>query len=387
MKKILANAWDIIRTPSNKNSQVALAIAVIVVSSVAGLFCAFLFGVASRNHGFGYRVAGGLVAVLSCIGAFSVGGMLGLLFGSPSWGGAGQAGTINVGPNETDKPSASAHASGIRPNTSLERISDWLTTMIVGLSLVHLKDIEERGTNLAVWLTRAISGDPNTVNGSVGIVIVISYSFAGFLLVYLWAMRFLPSELRSSFEEISERVDAVVEEYAVLKQAMQGAMAMETFRKQPVFAVPDHALQKLDAQLSADAIDEVTRGDILSRYRAAKTAEDEPMKDFGKPSDSGYQLAAEVKETGPGYFSLKVVLTGPSPPTAAKVYWLMHNSFSPSVGFDCPITAAGATYETTVNEAFWLGAVIPVSGGPAIRLGLWLGDAVGATPAFRPENS
>lgn len=376
MKKILVKAWDIIGTPSNNNSQVALAIAVIVASSAAGLICAILFGISSRSHGFGYRIAGGLVAVLSCIGAFAAGGMLGLLFGSPSWGSAGQATAGRATTDEASHRDSSAQKTGIRPNTSLERIADWLTTMIVGLTLVHLPEIEARGTKMAVWLTGAITGEANTVNGTAGIVIVISYSFAGFLLVYLWAMRFLPSELRGLYEDLSDRIGSIETTNAAL---------LKVFRTGPNFVVPEHALSTLEKKLATDAVDQATIKDILTRYRSAKTTEDEPMMNFGKATESGYQLAAEVKEIGPGQFSVKAVLTIPSSSQATKVYWLLHNSFSPTVGCDCDITSAGASYETTVSEAFWLGAVVPVAGADSIRLGLWLGHAGGATPAFRPK--
>ena len=109
------------------------------------------------------------------------------------------------------------------------------------------------------------------------------------------------------------------------------------------------------------------------------------MKDFGPTSNSGYSLSAEVKKTGPAFFSLRVQLT--SPAAGGKVYWLFHNSFQPTIEYECPIAATGASYETTVNEAFWIGAVIPVAGGSAVRLSMWLGDATGSTPDFLPKTN
>jgi hypothetical protein len=373
MKAILTNAWHIISEPNNKNSQVALAIAVIVVSASAGLICAFVFGLTSRAEGFANRTTGGLVAVLACIGSFSAGGMLGLLFGSPNWGAVLGSGNASAGTDENEKTKR-VNGSSLRPNTSLERIADWLTTMIVGLSLVHLNTIEERSTRLAIWLTRAISGNEQATNGSVGIVIVIAFSFAGFLLVYLWAMRFLPSELRSSYSELEHKIDTVVESNKRLQSL---------FKTQPIFDVPDYALKDADSILESGGIDSATRADILDRYRQAKTADDEPMGNFGPAEVAGYKLSAKVSEAGVNQFRIEAKLSVPEENTATDVFWLLHNTYRPNVVSKCPIRNGEAPFGTVADEAFWLGAVIPMENGNCIRLAIDLRNVDGATEKFK----
>lgn len=373
MRKIFVNAWNIIREPNNNNSQVALAIAVIVVASLSGIVCATAYGIAARSVGFWNSMAGGLIAALSCVGAFSAGGMLGLLFGSPTWGSSGSKATTDD-PNKT--PAQRGALAGMRPNTSLERIADWLTTMLVGLSLVHLRSIEDRATNLAVYLTRAISGDPKTLDGSPGIAIVLSFSFAGFLLIYLWAMRFLPSELRNSYADLSQRLDDVEQKNKQL---------LSEFKRNADFSVNDDTLQAVDTRLTARGVDDVTRAEIIRRYNEAKKAYSEPLKEFGEASSAGYKLSATVVDKGAGFFEVKTLLEGPRDAPADRVFWLLHNTFTPEVMSECPIKDGAATYTTTVNEAFWIGAAIPVKDSPAIRLSLNLSSIEGAPPGFIPD--
>lgn len=373
MRKILENAWDIIRNPSNNNSQVALAIAVIVVASVAGLLLAFLYGFSARPPGLFSGLTGGLVALLSCVGAFAAGGMLGLLFGSPSWGNGVQA---RVETTEQARMSPSQSQS-IRPNTSLERIADWLTTMIVGLSLVHLQTIEDRATQMGVWLTRAISGIESSMNGTPGAVLALGFSFSGFLLVYLWALRFLPSELRSSYTELAERLETVEK---------RSTQLLEKFKQQPYYILPEYAHTALERKLTDFHVDPETSKDILSRYRQARTADDEPMRAFGQTTFDGYELSARVSPEAPNLFRIEIELHAPEG-SPAMVLWLLHNTFGPEVISPCPIEDGKAIYSTAANEAFWVGAVIPVQGQPTIKLSFDLRQASGATPEFIGSSS
>lgn len=371
MKKVFANAWNIIREPNNNNSQVALAIAVIVVGSLTGIVCAAGYGFAARSGGFWASLSGALIAALSCVGAFSAGGMLGLLFGSPTWGNAPPPTATGSGDKTPDQRSGGL--SGLRPNTSLEKIADWLTTMLVGLSLVHLKSIESRATDLAVYLTRSISGDPKTLNGSPGIAIVLSFSFAGFLLVYLWAMRFLPSELRNSYADLSQRLDDVEQ---------RNKQLLAEFKRTADFSVSDDTLQAVEARLNAGGVDDATRAEIQRRYKESRKADSEPMKQFGEASSAGYKLSAIVVDKGAGFFEIKVSLEGPDDAAADKVFWLLHNTFSPEIVSECPIKAGAATYTTTVNEAFWIGAAVPVTDAPTVRLSFDLSRIDGAPSGF-----
>lgn len=365
--RVLRFGWRIL-APNNNNSQVALAIVVIAFSSLIGLLCAFMYGLASRSTGGWNSLTGGFVAVLACVGAFSAGGMLGLLFGSPNWGGAG----VQVKEGNGEKPQ-----QGIRPNTSLERIADWLTTMIVGLSLVNLRAIEERSNVLGVWLTQAISGSTSAGNGTPGIVIAISFAFFGFLLVYLWAMRFLPAELRSSYSDLSAQMQDI-------KSSINDIEVK--FRKEPLYKVPADTLTRTETRLMAEGVDEATIKEVTRRYSAAQAIDDEPMKDFGPTDAQGYRVLVKVSNVGGRQCQIETRVKVPDGSTATKVFWLFHNTFTPGLIDECPIKDGYATYTTMADESFWLGVIVPLAGADSVRLAMNLAEADGAPEAFKAKS-
>src|SRR5437868_2104539 len=83
--------------------------------------------------------------------AAAVGALFGFVFGIPrSLEPASRAAAAAVVAAKPDDPAASRAAMGV--NTNLERISDWLTTLLIGATLVQIKDIVkwvgELGKNL-----------------------------------------------------------------------------------------------------------------------------------------------------------------------------------------------------------------------------------------------
>jgi hypothetical protein len=364
IKGILRTAWSIISERNDKNSQVALAIGVIVVAALLAALSAFFYGVCSRSGGFANRSSGGLVALLACVGAFSAGGMLGLLFGSPTWG--GNASTLPAGSEgNTGDPGRTSQVA-VRPNTSLERVAEWLTTMIVGLGLVNLASIKSEATSMSIWLTESITGSP-AANGSPGIAIAIGFAFVGFLLVYLWSMRFLPSELRNSYDEWKQRAETA--------EQINRRMLAE-FKDKATFVVPSTKLEQLRTRLAESGVESEVCDDVLGRYRASRKADSEPMEDFGPEETNGFKVSALVKDAGAGKYNVTIRLHSPLPLNASKVFWLLHNSFTPDVMSECPVKENGeAVYDTTVDEPFWVGAIVPVQGQPSVRLGLSLQSA------------
>jgi hypothetical protein len=237
-----------------------------------------------------------------------------------------------------------------------------------------------------VWLTRSISGVASQENGTPGIVIVISFSFLGFLLVYLWCMRFLPSELRETYDvrKLRDEVEDVKQRSLNLEEILR--QRTQEFKNKAVYVVQPTKLEAIKASMAAGGVDEDTCNATVERYRAASKADDEPIKDFGPQSNEGFALSASVSTLPAGYFHVQAKLTSPMDSKADRVYWLLHNSFTPEVVSECPLTPGQpATYTQNVNEAFWIGAVIPVPGEPAVRLSIYLGDVENVPKEFLPH--
>ena len=369
MTDLLKSAWALLREGSRDDAQVALAVAAIALVSGAGLIFTFAYGITARESaacGFFCHVSGGGLAVLAAAGAFSAGGVLGLLFGAPRWGDAGAQPAQPAG-------AAAAAPSSVRPNTSLEKVADWLTTIIVGLGLVHLKDLEGRVTNMGVWLTNAITLQTKGVNGTPGVVLALSFGVAGFLLVYLWSLRFLPSEIEGAYAAIKK----------LRQQTENLTQKIEKFKTDPLFTVPPEAQNAIGEKLKSLGVEDAIVADVVKRYSDATRWIDEPMRDFGPVQSEGYKLDVALVDLQAGIwiFTASIETTGGS--AQDKAVFLLHNSFSPNAVAEGTRGDRGWSYENQTNGAFCLGAIVVRPGKPSVCLSLDMRMLPGATVAFR----
>ncbi|MCW3088125.1 MAG: hypothetical protein JWQ78_1511, partial [Sediminibacterium sp.] len=125
---------------------------------------------AETAHGF-WHVSG--LSLIVALAALICGGFLGFLFGIP---------------RSLDKNEAGATRS-FGTNTNLEQISDWLTKIIVGVSLTQLPAIQR---HLDVLTTKIATGfgkylGPEYAYPYSGALLAF-FSICGFLYVYLWCM-------------------------------------------------------------------------------------------------------------------------------------------------------------------------------------------------------
>jgi hypothetical protein len=428
MRELLNSAWAVLKAGSRDDAQVALVISIIGTLTGSGVILAFLFGIAARfgapgHCGLSCRLAGGGVALFAAAAAFAAGSVLGLLFGAPRWaegnaqvqpqmaapappvaptpaprvteelapGASDGAPARNSGPAvkstapQAPPPAATGSQpgpiSGLRPNTSLEKVADWLTTIIVGLGLVHLKDLGERIADLGVWLTNAMTLDPHGVNGTPGVVIALAFAIAGFLLVYLWSVRFLPAELDSAY---LKAVALKQESVALIKQKTELANQIDKFKTDPLFAVSPTSQDEMGKALRDLQVDEATVNEIVRRYKAATAWVDEPMRDFGPKSAEGYELDITVDELRPGLWSFTATVTCPSQGGGETAVWLLHNSYGPTVWVKSELEGRKFTYQNQTSGAFCLGAlVLRQERTSALRLSLDMRNVPGVTEDFK----
>src|SRR5262249_20837107 len=115
-------------------------------------------------------------AIIVASGAFAAGGGLRFLFGIPK--------TLQAPHAPRQKP-ADGHEIAVQAtNTNLEQISDWLTKILVGVGLTQLYGL--RGQLGALGAYFAIADSP-----AVTLAILLNFSIAGFLTVYLLTRLFL----------------------------------------------------------------------------------------------------------------------------------------------------------------------------------------------------
>lgn len=148
-----------------------------------GVLVFLIYALASLEPPRGLRVFALLTAVGSA--AWVGGSLLGFIFGVPRFRvsdrGEGPQGSLN-------------------PNTNLEQISDWLTKIIVGATLVQLRELSAAIGALSVLIGAAL-GLPNR-DGAIAAGAVLVYFFGtGFMWGYLWC------SLRV-FKEVAELLSA-----------------------------------------------------------------------------------------------------------------------------------------------------------------------------------
>jgi hypothetical protein len=119
------------------------------------------------------------VVIAGATSAFAVGALLGFIFGVPrALAGSGRA------PVSGGEPTYA-------PNTNLERVSEWLTGIVIGLTLVQFQEIKSHFKLSATEFADSIGHEQIFFASA----LLIFFGIAGFLLGYLWTRLRLLSDL------------------------------------------------------------------------------------------------------------------------------------------------------------------------------------------------
>jgi hypothetical protein len=110
--------------------------------------------------------------------AFFVGGLVGFVFGVPKRVQAAKPGA-----------GASGAREGYAGNSNLERVSDWLTKVLIGAGLTQLGQIPGALRGAGTFVEGALG--PGT--GALAVLLFLYWGIAGFFFSYVFARRILPS--------------------------------------------------------------------------------------------------------------------------------------------------------------------------------------------------
>lgn len=128
------------------------------------------------------------ISLIWAVGIFGGGFLIGFLFGIPR---SVQSPTEPGPKATTDSPKATSNnvvRGTLTANTNLEQISDWLTKILVGVSLVEAKSISAHVLALARLMAR---GDCGLGSPSLALAILLAFTTIGFMLGYLATRMFL----------------------------------------------------------------------------------------------------------------------------------------------------------------------------------------------------
>ncbi|HEV2259651.1 MAG TPA: hypothetical protein VGS06_41605 [Streptosporangiaceae bacterium] len=158
-------ALEYVRTYINKWIISMFALAAAFPLTALALFCASL----PHDRWLAYGTA-----VMVLAGSFFAGGLLGFLFGIP------RAMTRHA------KENPGVQSERLIANTNLEDVSDWLTKIIIGATLVQLGSIPRRFGQLVTFAS-SIFGNPSGQNKAMAGSIILYAAILGFLVIYLAA--------------------------------------------------------------------------------------------------------------------------------------------------------------------------------------------------------
>ena len=112
-----------------------------------------------------------------------------------------------------------APGSGLRANTNLEEVSDWLTKIIVGLGLVHLKDLGQIVAATAANAAAALAPVATPGLVSVATALIVGCTIEGFFLGYIYTRLFLQVAFARSDTDLQDSsrtvMDALVDQAPV----------------------------------------------------------------------------------------------------------------------------------------------------------------------------
>lgn len=140
---------------------------------------------------------GQVIALASLFGsgATVAGALLGFLFALPH--------SITVGiPTGKDGQSRELRGITVRPNTNLEEVSDWITKIIVALTLTQLGKIPSAAGRLFEMLGRSLGGSPQDVAFAGSLVVFCS--IVGFFMGWLTTRMFIGRWMAASDEPLED---------------------------------------------------------------------------------------------------------------------------------------------------------------------------------------
>ncbi|WP_299443103.1 hypothetical protein [uncultured Aquimarina sp.] len=183
---------------------------------IFGFILLVLYSIVSEPHWT--KVLSTLSMVM--LASFSVGALIGFIFGIPR----------TLQENITE---------GVKSNSNLEQLSDWLTKIIVGVGLVESKEVFELIGGLAEKLSSGFANAP------LGYAIIAStlifYFFGGFFISYLWSRILLERIFMENMD--TERRIAALEETKDIQDEINELQS--NYSKENLKSIIDKSLEQI----------------------------------------------------------------------------------------------------------------------------------------------
>lgn len=264
-----------------------------------------------------------ILSILTVIIAFFISGcVLGFVFGIPKKYQNKQA---SVQLDKAGKPLQPADPN-YTDNSSLEEISDWITKIIIGLSLVQFNAIVSMIENAASRINASLQGAVNADKAYqldfyvFSYALIIFYPIAGAIICYLWT--------RIEFPYILDQKDRDIKEANYNRQLVKIETKLDEAKESN--KVKEEDLQALVRTFTAetDSMIEKKEG-----FKLSQTLPDDPQKGLwgGKSESGSRKITATVRETSfdTNWFNINLMVTSTDPtyPLTGEVLFHLHPSF------------------------------------------------------------
>lgn len=96
--------------------------------------------------------------------------------------------------------------------TNLEQISDWLTKIIVGITLVQFNELKAFVTGVGTLFSPVfLSGTQSGTAGAIGVAVILYFTIAGFLFAFLWTRIHMENVLRQQSAQGNLAIERLLE--------------------------------------------------------------------------------------------------------------------------------------------------------------------------------
>ncbi len=326
-----------------QNMLVLISIVTIVI-----VFCFYFYFKAERLFE--------LLTILSVIGAFYIGGSaIGFVFAIPK---SAQGRKVAAIPRSKTSDETKTYTGELyNDNTNLEEISDWLTKIIVGISLTqfnHLLDMTDiSAKRIAGALKSCSEGCPTNDFYVFSYAVIVFYFISGLIIGYMWARIDFPKILTQNKKDL-EIIQELEHQNSTLKE--QNSTIVSLMNK------PDSVVNLTEIQQESDYIDP-------NLYRLVMAiANSKPVRDKtdiqknrwgGKAAADGYELSVSVSSSKiPFLYKVKIVVECISGhPFTSPVAILLHDSFKPMIRLLDAAEKQNVFLEVVAYEAFTVAAL------------------------------
>ena len=355
-------------------------------------------------YGYQYSFRGALLAFLCAVLGYAIGGVVGFLFGFPRYSDAAAVQTVEdlkaalASSSSADKAESGRGHSPIRHSTNLERITDWLMTMIIGATVINLKNLAEwlserfKSLGDSIISTGVASGHGSSADSiAAGALLVLPFMVAGFLCMYLWARRYLPRAWREADDDLYRSLAKKTEKLDKVAEHIRAVQEEQTRQIDELkYAVNPSVLKRFQETMTRFGADSTAVEDVMGRYRKASSWADEPLKGLGPAISNGFHLSATVSRETDGVNPFRVdirISRVDNIEFSAAIAMLYHNSYDNPI--EITVYQGPAFLDSTwIEDAYTIGAMVVTEKGGTTLLSLDL-EALPNLPegfVYRPER-